>query len=80
LCLISCTKSKTSSQPCSTAGGVYVADRLNGRVLKLPTGSTTPVELPFAGLSRPKGVAVDSEGNIYVPDYGNRRVLKLPVQ
>ncbi|KEP41928.1 hypothetical protein [Mycobacterium kansasii] len=33
--------------------------------------------LPFAGLSGPHGVAVDSGGNLYVVDTVNNRVLKL---
>ncbi len=41
-------------------GTVYLADFNNNRVLKLPAGSTTPVELPFTGLKDPKGVAVDT--------------------
>jgi hypothetical protein len=63
LCLISCTKSKTSSQSCSTAGNVYSSEYANNRVLKLPAGSSTPVELPFTGTTdgisgTPKTVAV----------------------
>jgi serine/threonine-protein kinase len=59
------------------AGNVYVTDYWNNRVLKLPAGSTTAVELPFTGLSHPEAVAVDGAGNVYVTDYGNYRVLKL---
>ncbi|MCV7083144.1 hypothetical protein H7H37_20210 [Mycolicibacterium insubricum] len=33
--------------------------------------------MPFTGLNRPKGVAVDSAGNLYVGDEDNRRVLAL---
>jgi serine/threonine-protein kinase len=60
-------------------GNLYVAD-LNNRVLKLPAGSTSQVELPFTGLNHPFDVAVDSAG-VYVVDIddsGNNRVLKLP--
>jgi glucose/arabinose dehydrogenase len=49
-------------------------------VLKLAAGSSTPTELPFTGLDRPAGVAVDGDGDVYVVDSGNKRVLKLPVQ
>ncbi|MDT5350780.1 MAG: hypothetical protein QOH91_4067, partial [Mycobacterium sp.] len=33
-------------------------DNLNNRVLKLPAGSSTPVELAFTGLAGPRAVAV----------------------
>ena len=33
--------------------------------------------LPFTGLNRPYGVAVDTAGNVYVTDVVNNRVLKL---
>ena len=41
----------------------------------MPVGATTPIVLPFSGLTVPSGVAVDNAGNVYVVD--NRRVLKL---
>ncbi len=58
-------------------GTVYVADRGNNRVLKLPPGATHPSQLSFTGLKGPGYVAVDSAGNIYVSDIGNSRVLML---
>jgi serine/threonine protein kinase, bacterial len=58
-------------------GTVYVADRGNNRVVKLPPGATNPSELSFTGLKDPGYVAVDSAGNIYVSDIGNSRVLML---
>ncbi|MGO9508832.1 MAG: serine/threonine-protein kinase PknD [Mycobacterium sp.] len=45
------------------------------------TASTAPAAaggaLPFSGLNRPGGVAVDRAGNVYVADAGNSRVLEL---
>jgi serine/threonine protein kinase, bacterial len=58
-------------------GTVYVADRGNNRVLKLPPGATSPSELPFTGLKKPDYVAVDPAGNVYVSDVGNSRVVML---
>jgi serine/threonine protein kinase, bacterial len=60
------------------AGTLYVADGKNDRVLKLPSGATTPQVLPFTGLNYPHGVAVDAAGTLYVADGINNRVLKLP--
>lgn len=61
-----------------TAGNVYVASGGSDRVLKLPAGSSTAVELAFTGLKGPMGVAVDTAGNVYVTDTFHNRVLKLP--
>ena len=44
------------------SGAVYVSDEDNNRVLKLPAGSSTTVELPFVGLNSPTAVAVDGKG------------------
>ena len=60
-----------------SAGNVYVADRGNDRVVKLPAGTNTPIVLPFTGLNNPDGVAVDGAGNVYVTDSDNNRVVKL---
>ena len=59
------------------AGNVYVADRGNDRVVKLPAGPNTQTVLPFTGLNNPDGVAVDSAGNVFVTDTDNNRVVKL---
>ena len=56
---------------------MYVADRGNDRVVKLPAGTNTPTVLPFTGLNNPDGVAVDGAGNVYVTDSDNNRVVKL---
>jgi len=74
-----------SSVAVDTANNLYVTepacqacpgDLNKSRVLKLPAGSSTPVEVNFAGLASPRAVAVDTVGNLYVAD-GNNRVLKL---
>ncbi len=58
-------------------GNVYAASQgMYGRVLKLASGSTKPVQLPFNGLYQPQGLAVDGAGSIYVSDFNNR-VAKL---
>jgi serine/threonine-protein kinase len=46
-------------------------------VVKLALESSTQTVLPFTGLNRPEGVAVDSAGNVYVTDEWKNRVLKL---
>lgn len=69
------------------AGGLYVSDSANNRVLYYPPGSTTAtfaygqdsLERNYSGggigqVAQSKGVAVDS-GGVYVTDYGNHRVL-----
>ena len=59
------------------AGGVYVADSGNNRVMKLTAGASAPTVLPFTGLSRVAGVAVDTAGGVYVTDGDDHRVVKL---
>lgn len=59
------------------AGDVYVtSEGMYGRVVELPSGSSTPAVLPFSGLYQPQGLAVDSAGAVYVADFNNR-VVKL---
>ncbi len=76
------------------AGGLYVADFDNNRVVHYPAGSITADRVygqpDFASrtdntggvsatsLAGPQGVAVDSTGGLYVADYGNSRVLHYP--
>ena len=65
-----------------TAGNVYVADKMNHRVVKLEAGSSTQTVLPFPtgpdGLQYPAAVAVDKEGTVYVSDCSAAsRVWKL---
>ncbi|CAF3744760.1 unnamed protein product [Rotaria sordida] len=62
---------------------VYVADRLNHRVMKIVEGSTQG--LVVAGRSQgkndtqldsPRGVTVDKSGNVYVADTLNHRIMR----
>ncbi|OBF24407.1 hypothetical protein A5725_07335 [Mycobacterium kubicae] len=60
-----------------TTGAIFVADRVNNRVIKLAAGSNAQDVLPFTGLDHPLYVAVDTAGAVYVADASNNRVLKL---
>jgi serine/threonine protein kinase, bacterial len=59
----------------SRHGTIFVIDRDNERVLKLPWAATVPTVLPFL-IGRPDDVAVDSSGNVYVTDGNDNRVTK----
>ena len=83
------------NQPSSTAvdsaGGVYVADTQNNRVLYYPVGSTIASRVygqpnmttntvntggvSATSLNSPSGVAVNPTGTLYVADTGNNRIL-----
>src|SRR6185437_13731748 len=60
------------------AGNVFVADRGNNAVKKIPVGGGSPVTLG-SGFNTPYGVAVDAAGNVYVADYTNNAVKEIPV-
>ena len=60
------------------AGNVFVADRGNNAVKKIPVGGGSPVTLG-SGFNTPYGVAVDAAGNVYVADFGNNAVKEIPV-
>jgi uncharacterized protein (TIGR03437 family) len=73
-----------------SAGNLYIADTLNGRIRKVANGIITTIAgngtYGFSGdngpgtsaqLSRPYGVAVDSAGNVYVADRDNNRIRVL---
>lgn len=57
-------------------GALFVIDRDNERVLKLPWAATVPTALPFV-VGRPDDVAVDTSGNVYVTDSHDNRVTKF---
>ena len=65
--------------PSTPRAAIYVTDGGHNRVLKLASGASEPIVLPFTGLKDPAGVAVDTAGNVYVADYNGGRVLKLAV-
>ncbi|HKD09961.1 MAG TPA: IPT/TIG domain-containing protein [Bryobacteraceae bacterium] len=74
-----------------SAGNIYIADTLNGRVRRIDTTGTINT---FAGngtrgysgdngpavnaaLSLPTGLALDQHGNLYIADFGNATVRKV---
>jgi serine/threonine-protein kinase len=59
------------------AGGLYVGDFYDNRLLKLASGSFNQTTLPFTGLNHPQGVAVDRADTVYATGSYPREVLKL---
>jgi sugar lactone lactonase YvrE len=60
---------------------VYIPDRLNDRVVKVPrTGSTYGAQtvVPITGLAFPWDMAVDGSGNLFIADSSHNRVVKVP--
>ncbi len=60
----------------SPDGALFVVDRDNERVLKLPGTATVPTVLPFV-VGRPDDVGVDTSGNVYVTDSHASRVTEF---
>jgi outer membrane protein assembly factor BamB len=76
------------------AGGLYISDMYNNRVLHYPAGSTSADRVygqpDFAhsvannggisatSLNLPQGISVDRQGGLYIADSGNNRVLHYP--
>jgi len=58
------------------AGALFVIDRNNERVLKLPLTGTVPTVLPFM-VGHPDNVAGDTSGNVYVTDVYYNRVTEF---
>jgi len=58
------------------SGNVYVADKGNSAIMKIPVGGGSP--LPVAsGFGSPTGVAVDAGGNLFVADGGAHTLSKI---
>ncbi|EKJ87742.1 NHL repeat-containing protein [Leptospira meyeri] len=74
-----------------SAGGIYIADTINNRVVYYPKGSTTAIRVygqsnfttgvsstSSNGLNQPFGIALDQSENLFVADLNNNRVLVYP--
>jgi len=65
-----------------SAGNIFVADTINGRIEKFSPNGIFITSLGIKGtgygqLGEPNGIAIDRAGNIYVVDASNHRVQKL---
>jgi len=71
-------------------GNVYIADRNNARVVKVPANDlhcstagdciflASDALTPGGGLNQPTGVAVDGLGNAYIADFFANMVVRVP--
>ena len=57
-------------------GTLFVVDRDNERVIKLPATATVATVLSYA-VGRPEYIAVDADNDLYVTDTRHNSVLKL---
>jgi uncharacterized protein (TIGR03437 family) len=57
-----------------SAGNVYIADQMNGRIRKVAGGTISTLSQSAAS---PAGVAVDSSGDVYFSDSSHNSVYKL---
>lgn len=67
---------RPSAVAVDSGGGLFVIDRENERVLKLPSTATVATVLPYA-VGRPECIAVDASDDLYVTDSRDNRVIKL---
>jgi streptogramin lyase len=72
----SAPSARPSRAPWIIAGAVAVVAVLAFVLIEYQLASPQIV-LPFPGLNKPSGVAVDNTDDVYVVDQGNNRVLKL---
>ena len=78
------TGSVASSGPADVtadpAGNIYIADKLNNRIVRTSPDGTSAV-LNITGLSpalsAPVGLAVDGSSNLYIADSGNSRIVEV---
>jgi len=59
------------------AGSVYWANQADGRMFKLPRGSSVPTLL-LSGLQNVVGLSVDAAGNVYYNEYFGGTLNELP--
>jgi DNA-binding beta-propeller fold protein YncE len=71
------TNPGSSAAPNTTATAATTGTPSPGQTSQSTTAAGSAVVLPFTGLDRPVGVAVDVNGGVYVTDSGNNRVVKL---
>ncbi len=62
-------------------GNLYIADRDNGRILRMSIAASNygPAQTVVTGLASPQGVAADWYGNLFVAETGANRVVEFPV-
>jgi large repetitive protein len=58
------------------SGNLFVPELLNGTIVEIKAGKTSPITLPFVGLSYAVSVAVDAKGDVFT--VSNNQVLELP--
>ncbi|TSD93639.1 protein kinase [Skermania sp. ID1734] len=71
---------RRSAMAAAAVGGVVIIVAATVAVsewVRHGSSNEAQITVPFTGLDRPRGVAVDGSGNIYVADHGNHRILEL---
>jgi YVTN family beta-propeller protein len=60
-----------------SSGNLYVSNRTNNTISKVPAGSTTPTPFVTAGLNVPTAMIFDASGNLYVTNQGSNTVSRV---